>query len=124
MTDTDTTPVTGGSSSTDQAHAGQPAYAQPQVFAQPAPPIYIIQKPPATKKGFGLTSMILGISAVLFSWTTVFAFILLILAFARFRRGAARDPLRRRHCVALRCRERWVVLLARCIADVPRGRQG
>jgi len=104
MTDTNTTPVTPdqagtGPAPTYQAPAEssyqqpyaqsapaqpahvQQAYPEQQHYAQPAPPVYIIQKPPATKKGFGLTSMILGISAVVFSWTTVFAFIMLILAF-------------------------------------------
>ena len=74
MTDINT-PSTAGLPATELPSAGQPAYAQP------APPVFILQKAPATKKGFGLTSMILGISAVVFSWTTVFAFIMLILAF-------------------------------------------
>ncbi|WP_104191049.1 hypothetical protein [Cryobacterium sp. Y82] len=37
-------------------------------------------KPAPSKKGFGVTSMILGISAVIFSWTAIFAFILLVCA--------------------------------------------
>lgn len=78
MTDTNTTPNVDGIEQSAAA-VGQPVIAQP-VYVQQAQPIYIVQQP-ATKKGFGVASMVLGISAVIFSWTAVFAFILLALAF-------------------------------------------
>ena len=83
MTDINTTPNVDGIEQS-AATVGQPVIAPPvvaqPVYVQQAQPIYIVQ-PPATKKGFGVASMVLGISAVLFSWTAVFAFILLALAF-------------------------------------------
>lgn len=78
MTDTNTTPNVDGTTQS-AAVVGQPVNAQP-IYVQQAQPIYIVQQP-ATKKGFGIASMVLGISAVIFSWTAVFAFILLALAF-------------------------------------------
>lgn len=62
----------------------QPVYQQPQyapapVFVQQVQPVYIV-KPAPSKKGFGVTSMVLGISAVIFAWTAVFAFVLLVCA--------------------------------------------
>ena len=67
-----------------------PAYGQaapeygpvPQAQAYAVQPhIVMYQKVPGTKKGLGITSMVLGISAVIFAWTTIFAFIMLVLAF-------------------------------------------
>lgn len=61
---------------TEQAPAQAPAASpdQPQ-------PVYVVQQAPATKKGLGITSMVLGISALVFSWTAIFSFILLLAAF-------------------------------------------
>ena len=53
---------------------------QVPVFMPQAQNVFIV-KPAPTKKGFGITSMVLGISAVIFSWTAIFAFIMLALAF-------------------------------------------
>lgn len=78
MTDGNTTPIFDG---TPESVSAQAIPAQP-VFTHPQPsPVYIVQQAPATKKGFGIASMVLGISAVIFSWTAVFGFILLLASF-------------------------------------------
>jgi len=93
------TPASPGPSTTSDAaqppegqpQAVQPPAAQPQAeqsqYSSPAgqqptshqQPVYVVKEP--TKKGFGVASMVLGICAILFSWTWVFGFILLALAF-------------------------------------------
>lgn len=68
----------------DSSPAQQPQSVQSVQFFQAAPtlpPVIILQKPERSKKGFGVASMVLGISAVLFSWTVLFSGLLLITAF-------------------------------------------
>jgi len=60
--------------------AAQP-YTQPYAHPSPQPQVVFYQKMPGTKKGLGITSMVLGISALVFAWTTIFAFVMLVLAF-------------------------------------------